>query len=225
MAKKCPECGISLKNNPKFCPGCGFLTSPAKTDPAAVRKGDKKDSAQRMFYLPEKQYGDTVEYVHHDDSRDGNVKEAAASWKTGASLYLSIAAVALSLTAIVMVVFFSILPSATQAPAESAAAETQAPTAAPTMPPTEPPISGIYAVSQIQGDTSGLRSLMFKNSVLELHSDYSGALTVGSLELCKVSLDRETGSADFMNTDCSFTFDGTMLVINYNGMTLVYRKE
>ena len=211
MAKKCPECGISLKNNPKFCPGCGSLTSPAKKDPAAVRKGDKKDSAQRMFYLAE--------------SRDGNVKEAAASWKTGASLYLSIAAVALSLTAIVMVVFFSILPSATQAPAESAAAETQAPTAAPTMPPTEPPISGIYAVSQIQGDTSGLRSLMFKNSVLELHSDYSGALTVGSLELCKVSLDRETGSADFMNTDCSFTFDGTMLVINYNGMTLVYRKE
>ena len=39
-----------------------------------------------------------------------------------------------------------------------------------------------------------------------------------------IALDKETGSARFLNTDCTFRFDGKVLTIDYNDMTLVYKK-
>ncbi len=247
MERKCPVCGLELKTDPKFCPACGASTgfsadsgkkrSKKAADKPADHKSstnaDKEPSEERRFVLRETNYGDTELY---DSPGDYKKTDPPSSEPTSGSssdppkyysvsLYLSLAAIILAVAAIILVLVFAVFPSAGQSssdPADSTQAEQ---TLAPTEPPTDPPIAGTYQVYKFQGKESGIGMAMLKISTIEMEADYTGTIYFSTLELGKVTLQKGSDSATFMNVDCTYTFDGSILTIDYKGVTLVYKKD
>ena len=242
MTHQCPDCGITYEGDPKFCPGCGAALRFDERSPYAPE--DKKttvtpdpvqlidhtedtDKEQRMFILRKRTYGDTAEYSDDQGYHDKEVEKQDDAKKLSLSLYLSVIAIVLSLTAIAMVIIFAILPSNKRADVTDPAASSQpAETRAPTQPPTEPPIVGNYTLAEIKGEDVGISVSMLKTGVLKLYSDYTGVLKVDRFELGDVMLEKGSRHAVFLDTECEYTFDGSkILTFEYKGVTLVYKKE
>ncbi len=232
MTNTCPACGISLEDDPKYCPGCGALLntavsgeqSDASADDAENTGSEQKPSEERVFILREKSYGDTAEYDNSHEEKDKPSDEPPKAAKLHLSLYLSVAALALSLVAVVLVIFFAVIPANERAENAEPTAPTSA-VPAPTQPPTEPPITGSYSLVEIEGEKTGFTVLLLKNTSLEMRSDYTGSLTIGGNEIGKLSLEKGGNSGEFLNLDCAYTFDGKVLTIDYIGLTLVYKKN
>ncbi len=220
MAKNCPNCGISVEDDPKFCPACGtpFQTEP--TDAAADEPSSFNEEKERIFVLREKKYGDTERY---DAPEELQTTEKDTSLRNTLSLYFSIAAVVLSVTAVVLVIIFAVLP-ANQKSEAADTAETAIATVAPTQAPTDPPIVGSYELLKIEGTNTTLYTLILGNSTLELGADYSGTLKVNGGTIGSVTLHPGDMTAELLNTGCTYTFDGKTLTIDYRGMTLIYQK-
>ena len=233
MESKCPACGISVSPNHKFCPACGA---------PLAKISDQKDGSEnkeRRFVLRERRYGDTEMYDHSFESEEKSVrkpkkeakqkepdKKAEPEGSSRVSLYLSLAALVISVAAVVLVLIFSVFPSVNNTASDtSSSTDTAAQTEAPTQAPTEPSIAGTYKVSEWNGDDSNIASKMLKTSTLEMKSDYTGKLTVGGMEFGDVTLEKGSDKAVFMETDCTYAFDGTKLTIDYMGMTLLFKKQ
>lgn len=226
MPRTCPDCGLAVDNEPKFCPGCGAPLPAVRSDeqqntPADSAPSEKKEE-KRVFVLRRKQYGDTV---HFDEpSADDRIeKDSGPAFRANLSLYLSVFAIVLSMIAIAMVVIFAVLPANQQA--ESA--PTEAPTAAtmaPTQARTEPSIAGVYSMSEISGKFPKLYQLMLPDSKIEMRSDYAGSILIGSKIIGRVTLDRSSDKAVMMNSDCTYTFDGTVLTLIDSGTKMIYQK-
>ena len=230
MANQCPKCKMTFEDNPKFCPGCGAPIASAPDDPSKNEPAEPKQTAlappaaeKRVFVLRERKYGDTAQYDDAGDDKPNRSDDPAPAPKAGVSLYLSVIALILSIAAIVLVVIFAVIPSGQSS--SDTASPTEPPTLAPTQAPTEPPIAGSYKVSQIKSDDTGSGVILLRSATLELHSDYTGTLNMSSVKLCDVILDKSSDTVEFMNTTCAYTFDGSILTIDYNGATLVFKKE
>lgn len=248
MVYRCPECGLELKTKPKFCPACGapigVSADPGRKRPRKAadkpvdykssKSADKEPSEEKRFVLRETTYGDTDLF----DSPGGYKKPAPPSSKPtsesssdsskknhSVSLYLSLAAVILAVAAIILVLIFCVFPSMGQSSSESTDSTQAEQTLAPTEPPTDPPIAGTYQISKFQGKESGVGMVMLKTSTLEMEADYTGKIYFSTIELGEVTLQKGSDSATFMNVDCTYTFDGSILTIDYNGVTLVYKKD
>ena len=240
MTDKCPECGVAFEGKPKYCPSCGAAqTHPDEqpyapvdskaqtTEPSAELLSAAGDAPpkKRMFVERERAYGDTAEY---DDPREYEHKKpdpAQPSAKSTVSLYLSIVAIVLSVTAIALVIIFAVTPSDRRTDNDDASAKTDS-AKAPTMAPTEPPIVGIYQLDEIKSEETGLGALFLKGSRIEMHSDYTGTLRLGTIELGDVILEKDSDKAVFMGIDCTYSFNGKRLTIDYPpGETYVYQKE
>ena len=233
MTKTCPECGLSVENDPKYCPSCGAAISARtmelsdelpkttlrdESDQVAPR-GDEQE--KRVFIRRKKRYGDTSQYNDHSSLDADSSSELAR--KVSLSLYLSITAVVLAIAAIAIAIIFVAMPSGNSAAA--AEKETAAATPAPTEPPTEPPITGTYELNELQGQNRNVYSLMLRSSRIQMQEDYTGKVTLGSWELGSVKLDKETNTATFLGLEGKYTFDGKILAIDYREVTLVYKKQ
>lgn len=245
MEGKCPACRISVSPNHKFCPACG---APLAKIPEQKKDSENKD---RRFILREGKYGDTEMYDHSFESEKKSPrkpkkpvkqeetvkheetvkqkepdKKAEPEGSSRVSLYLSLAALVLSVAAVVLVLIFSVFPSVNNTASDtSSSTDMEEQTEAPTVAPTEPPIAGTYKVSEWNGDDSNIATKMLKTSTLEMKSDYTGKLFVSGMEFGDVTLEKESDKAIFMETDCSYAFDGTNLTIDYMGMTLLFKKQ
>lgn len=218
MAKNCPNCGITVEDDPRFCPSCGQALTEDKPDDTSA---DHQDAEQeRIFVLREQNYGDTAQY---NEPAELESEDKNASARSTLSLYLSIFAFVLSLTAIVLVIIFAVVPSDRRAQADPA--EPTVATTAPTQAPTDPPITGSYSLLQIDGGQKNLFSLMLSSSKLEMRSDFTGELKIGGGSIGTLTLDPENKTAVLMKDDCTYTFDGKRLSINFRDMTLVYQKD
>lgn len=247
MAQKCPKCGLELKTEPKFCPACGaptgFSADPKKklskktadklSDQEASKNADKEPSEERRFVLRKTNYGDTDLYDSPGDYKKPDPPSSDATSEAlsdspqnhSVSLYLSLAAIILAVAAIILVLIFAVFPSSGQSSSDPADNTQAQQTLAPTEPPTDPPITGTYHVVEFQGKESGVGMAMLKRSTLEMKSDYTGKILFSTLELGAVTLKKGSDSATFMNINCTYTFDGSILTIDYNGITLVYKKD
>lgn len=234
MEGKCPACGISVSSNHKFCPACG---APLAASSEPEKQNEEKE---RRLVLRKGRYGDTEMYDHSVGKEDHSsrkpkkivkAKKKAPDNSTepagaaNVSLYLSLAALVISVAAIAMVLIFAVFPSANNAPSDTAASDMAEQTEAPTDAPTEPPIAGTYKVSEWNGDDSNIATKMLKTATLKMESDYTGKVTVGSLELGDVSLEKGSDQAYFIDADCTYSFDGNNLTIDYKGMTLLFKKQ
>ena len=240
MADNCPNCGTAAQKEQKFCPACGepLTTEETASDPPAADplpeaqeesiladpEPPVSPGGERVFVLRKKNYGDTSEF--EDPAQpEKNEKERHPAAKSNLSLYISIFAAVLSITAIVLVIIFAVIPADRQAAkADNAPTETAA-TAAPTQPPTESPIAGTYELSMIDNEKFGLATMMLRGSTLEMNADYTGALMFSGKKVSDVSFNKEDHTAVFMKKDCAYSFDGNTLTIDYQDMTLVYKKK
>lgn len=238
MADKCPKCGLALRSDPKFCPACGaqLTDSAAKHEQDASIKAEDKPavsgspenaglvpSEERRFVLRKTKYGDTGYYEGSTDDEKPAKPSPEQERAHPLSLYLSLVAIILSATAIILVLIFAVFPSFSKSTSSDTTAQTEQ-TLAPTQPPTEPPITGTYRISEFMGTETGIGMSLLKSSTLEMQSDYTGKILFGGVELGEVTLDRGADSARYMNVDCTYTFDGNILTIHYHGITIVYKK-
>lgn len=235
MSKKCDKCGCEFEDSAKFCPGCGQAV-PAEPD--AEPKSDQKHEdvtrqsepienevgEQRVFILREKRYGDTEQFDDPNEYKEKEVEKSTLVSKSNVSLYLSIIAVVLSVTAVALVILFAVLPANDRTQTEATAVTEPAATA-PTQPPTEPPIKGSYSLKTIDAESPGLTGLLLKNSSLELQGDFTGKLMMGDVPIGDVILDNKEKTALFLNKTCDYSFDGKLLIITYDSMKLVYIKD
>ena len=234
MKEKCPACGISVSSDHKFCPGCG---TPLATSSEPVKQNAEKE---RRLVLREGRYGDTEMYDHSVEREDHRSrkpkktdkdkkkepdKKAAPAGASNASLYLSLAALVISVAAIVLVLIFAVFPSANKASSDTGSSVAEELTEAPTEAPTEPPIAGTYKISEWNGDESNIATKMLKTSTLEMQSDYTGKLTVSGMEFGDVTLEKGSDQAVFMGSDSTYSFDGKNLTIDYKGMILLFKKQ
>ena len=238
MPKVCEQCGCPMEDTAKFCPGCGEAAPPL-TEPEKPPKQNKKHGEvtvqpepiieengeeKRVFIPREKKYGDTEHFDDPGDYKEREIEKNTMAAKSNVSLYLSIFAAVLSVTAVALVIIFSVLPANRREQSEATPPTVQA-TAAPTQLPTEPPIAGTYSLLTIDADSPGLTAMLLKNSTIRMNGDDTGKLILGGTEIGDVVLDRDTATARVFNKDCGYTFDGKLLIITYSGMTLVYQKE
>lgn len=238
--KECPNCGISTEDAGKFCPACGTPLKAEEPDPQPVQEDAPQPDADeaapdelvsadppredRVFILREKKYGDTAEFSDPDGIGDKESEQPTAAGKSNLSLYISIFAAVLAITAIVLVVIFAVIPEHRRSDAADTASDATTATAAPTQAPTEPPIAGVYRLSSIQGEKNLLFSMLVKDGQINMAADYTGTLTVGGTSLSDVTLDKDGDTAVFLGADCTYTFDGSTLTIEYGKMTLVFKK-
>lgn len=231
--KQCPKCGLSVEGDEKFCPACGESlpadeTAQMSSDDGRVfpdaSEPEEPPKEERVFILRKKKYGDTEQFDDPDGTEDRKNAHSPAA-KTDLSLYISIFAAVLAITAIVMVVIFAVIPANQRSEKASGEASETVATAAPTQPPTDPPIAGEYSLSSVKGDNVGLFPMLFKDSRIVMAGDYTGTLQFGKTGISEISLDKTNGTARFLDTDGTYTFDGNVLTIDCLGATFVFKKN
>lgn len=227
MAKQCPNCGLKAEDAEKFCPACGEpLTGGAPDEADSAPQGEEtpENGEPRIFFLRRKKYGDTEQFDDPGELDGDDTAHGPSSLKTDLSLYISIFAAVLAIAAIVLVVIFAIIP-AQQGSKDSDASPSEAATAAPTQAPTEPPIAGEYSLSSVTGERVGFLSYLYRDCYLVMSADYTGSLRFGSGTISDVKLDKDSDKAEFLDADGTYSFDGTVLTIEYRGVTLVFKKK
>ena len=222
MAQKCPSCGFSVEDDPKYCPSCGAVMSAHTVELPKTTLYEDEPHERRVFVPRNKRYGDTDQYAE-TTAKTVEKPEPEKEQKNNLSIYLSIISIVLSVVAIAMVIIFVLIPS--NSPENTNELSPSASTTAPTQPPTDPPITGDYTLSEIKGGSLGFYNLMLSNSHLQMQPDYTGTVTLGNRTLGNVSLDRESGTAKILGVDGAFTFDGKVLALSYRNLTLVYKKD